>query len=120
MESYLSDLNPAQMEAVQHGYGPLLVFAGAGSGKTRVLTRRIAHIIRELGASPGEILAVTFTNKAARKMKQRGTLSFPAALCRFGSPLFTPPAFASSDRTRDIWSIVLDSSSTTLQTRCRP
>ncbi len=112
--STLEHLNPNQKKAVLHTEGPLLILAGAGSGKTRVITHRIAHLLQKKGVHPANIFAVTFTNKAAEEMKNRVMqLVGPAGnsvfiktfhssssyiLRRFGEHIGIPPGFSIYDR----------------------
>jgi len=89
METILNDLNPAQREAVEHIDGPMLILAGAGSGKTKTLTSRLAYLVGVIGIDPANTLTLTFTNKAAAEMRERALklmpskVSYPPLLCTF-------------------------------------
>jgi len=101
----LDGLNPQQEAAVVHEGGPLLVVAGAGSGKTRVLTRRIAYLMKKRDVNPYEILAITFTNKAAGEMKDRVTELVGQLRAPCGYLPFTLHAFACTVKRRPVWVI---------------
>ena len=117
-ERLLAELNPPQREAVRHPDGPLLVIAGAGSGKTRVLTHRIAYLLATDAARPGEILAITFTNKAAAEMRERVGDLIGRSVRAMWVTTFIPPAPACCAPTPSAWAIRAASRSTTRATRC--
>src|SRR5256885_10620618 len=89
---FLDSLNPEQRDAVLHIKGPLLILAGAGSGKTRVITSRIAFLVGDGHAQPDEVLAVTFTNKAAEEMRTRVESLLGSDCSRMRGSTFPPPS----------------------------
>lgn len=104
--SIYDTLNKEQKEAVLHTEGPLLLLAGAGSGKTRVLTHRVAYLIDELGVNPWNILAITFTNKAAQEMRERVDQIAGFGADQVWVATFLPPVCGSSEDILTDWDMI--------------